>query len=67
LSCTFRQKILPLKLFHSVAEEWEVKAKQEPPTGWLLHNCCTVHIKTLAPAPKFRATARLGKFFASKF
>jgi len=63
----FRQKIVPLKLFHPIVEEWETQMKLESPTGWLLHNCCTAHIKTLPPAPAFRATARLGKFFSSKF
>jgi hypothetical protein len=63
----FRQKILPVRLFHPIVEDYETRAKAEPPTGWLLHNCCTAQIKTLAPAPAFRATARLGKFLASKF
>jgi hypothetical protein len=63
----FRQKIVPLRLFHSVVNDWELKAKQEPPTGWLLHNCFTYFIKDLAPAPAFRCTARLGKYLASKF
>jgi hypothetical protein len=63
----FRQKILPMRLFHPLVEDYEARAKAEPPTGWLLHNCCTAQIKQLAPAPAFRTTARLGKFFASKF
>jgi hypothetical protein len=63
----FRQKILPVRLFHPIVEDYETRAKAEPPTGWLLHNCCTAQIKALAPAPRFRATARLGKFLASKF
>jgi hypothetical protein len=63
----FRQKILPVRLFHPIVEDYETRAKAEPPTGWLLHNCCTAQIKSLAPAPAFRATARLGKFLASKF
>jgi hypothetical protein len=63
----FRQKIMPLRLFHPVTSDYEVRAKVEDPTGWLLHNVCTTHIKTLSPAPAFRATARLGKFLASKF
>lgn len=63
----FRQKILPLKLFHPVVEGYETATKDQKGTGWMLHNACTAPIKTLAPAPAFRATARLGKFFASKF
>jgi hypothetical protein len=30
---------------------------------WVLHNCFTEHIKTLAPNVAMRATVRLGKFF----
>jgi hypothetical protein len=63
----FRQKIVPVRLLHPVVEDYETRAKQEPPTGWLLHNCFTAQIKDLAATPAFRATARLGKFFASKF
>jgi hypothetical protein len=63
----FRQKIVPMRLFHPVVYSWEDSSKQHAPTGWLLHNCFTSHMQKLAPAPKFRATARLGKFFASKF
>ena len=63
----FRQKIMPVRLFHPVVTDWETRAKQESPTGWLLHNVCTQQLHALAPAPKFQATARLGKFLASKF
>jgi hypothetical protein len=63
----FRQKIVPLKLFHPVTDAYEQQAKQEKPTGWMLHNCFTYFLKDLAPAPAFRCTARLGKFFAAKF
>jgi hypothetical protein len=62
----FEQKIMPLKLFHPVVSEWKAVAKEDM-TSWRLHNVCTSHIKALPPAPAFRATARLGKFFASKF
>ncbi|HEY5866138.1 MAG TPA: hypothetical protein VI542_11440 [Candidatus Tectomicrobia bacterium] len=63
----FRQRIMPLKLFHPVIETYETRAKAEPPTGWVLANTCTEHIKSISPASAFRATARLGKFLASKF
>jgi len=63
----FRQKVLPLKLFHPVVEGYELATRDQKGTGWLLHNACTAPLKTLAPAPAFRATARLGKFFAAKF
>ena len=62
----FKQKILPLKLFHSTVASWEAVTKEQS-TAWGLNNCCTEHIKTLAPAPAFRATARLAKFFSTKF
>jgi hypothetical protein len=63
----FRQKILPLRLFPLVTEGYEVATTDQQGTGWILHNACSAPIKTLAPAPAFRATARLGKFFASNF
>ena len=63
----FRNKIIPLRLFQPVVYSWETSVKEHAPTGWLLHNCFTAHIKTMPPASAFRATARLGKFFASRF
>ena len=63
----FEQKIVPLRLFPLVTQGWNAVAKDEPKTGWLLHNLFTTHMKTLKPAPAFRSTARLGKFFASAF
>jgi hypothetical protein len=60
----FKQRIVPLKLFHPVSHDWDVT---EHRTGWSLHNAVTAHIKKLPPAPAFKATARLGKFFASTF
>jgi hypothetical protein len=64
----FRQKIVPLKLFHPICDDWDnQKWGETPVSAWHLHNCLTAHIKTLPPAPAFRATARLGKFFASTF
>jgi hypothetical protein len=63
----FEQKIVPIRLFPLVTRDWNAVAKEEPKTGWLLHNIFTNRIKALNPAPAFRCTARLGKFFASKF
>jgi hypothetical protein len=60
----FQQKIVPLKGFPSVSDHWDVTENR---TAWNLHNACTAYIKQLPPAPGFRATARLGKFFSSKF
>ena len=62
----FRQKIVPIRLFHPVSSAWENTMSDEL-HAWRLHNCLTAHIKTMPPAPAFRATARLGKFFAGKF
>jgi len=62
----FKQKILPLKLFHPTVATWEAVTKDNS-TAWALQNACTQHIKTLTPAPAFRATARLAKFFSTKF
>jgi hypothetical protein len=68
----FQQKIVPLRLFPLVTASWDVATKDVGPnpiawSAWSLHNCFTAHIKTMPPAPAFRATARIGKFFSSKF
>ena len=63
----FRQKIVPMRLFHPVVEDWHTMTLNKIGNVWHLHNCFTAHIKTMPPAPAFRATARLGKFFASRF
>jgi hypothetical protein len=63
----FRQKIVPLKLFHPITESWGRAVEEKNLTAWQLHNCCTEHIKTLEPAPRFKATAKLGKFFVKAF
>jgi hypothetical protein len=64
----FAQKIVPVRLFPFVTAHYTHvrQDNQIPITGWWLHNAFTAHIKDLKPAPAFRATARLGKFFASK-
>ena len=63
----FRQKIVPMRLFHPVVDDWHTMTLDKVGTAWELHNCFTTHIKTMPPAPAFRATARIGKFFAAKF
>jgi hypothetical protein len=63
----FRQKIVPMRLFHPVVDDWHQMTIDKVGTAWELHNCLTAHIKTMPPAPAFRATARIGKFFAAKF
>jgi hypothetical protein len=64
----FRAKIVPVKLFHPICNEWEtLRTSEFMLNAWHLHNAVTAHIKTLQPAPAFTATARLAKFFAAKF
>ena len=63
----FQQKIVPMRLFPQVALSCTNMIATNSATGWSIHNAVTQHIKLLAPAPAFRATARLGKFFTSKF
>ena len=62
----FRQKIVPLRLFSPVVESWHATTDNHPQAHhlWTLHNAFTSHVKTLSPAPAFRATVRLGKFFS---
>jgi len=56
----FRQKIVPVRLFHPSVADWEAA---EDKTMWRLHNCMTAHIKTLKPAPAFTTTLKLSRFF----
>ena len=56
----FRQKLVPIRLFHPAVHDWE---GAEEKTLWRLHNCMTAHIKTLRPAPAFTATLKLSQFF----
>ena len=63
----FRQKIVPMRLFHPVVDDWHQMTIDKVGTAWELHNCFTTHIKTMPPAPAFRATARIGKFFSTMF
>lgn len=61
----FRKKVVPIRLFHAVTDEWHAQVPERDGIGteWLLHNCFTSHLKTLAPNPAMRATVRLGRFF----
>src|SRR5919202_4686677 len=56
----FRQKLVPIRLFHPAVHDWEAA---EEKTMWRLHNCMTAHIKSLRPAPAFTATLKLSRFF----
>jgi hypothetical protein len=61
----FRKKVVPVQLFHAVTESYHATCGPDGRiTAWGLHNCFTDYIKTLAPAPAFRATTRLGRFFS---
>ena len=59
----FSQKIVPLRLFHPVVQDWEDAFRKEDDTLWRLQNCVTAHIKDLKPAPAFTATLKLSRFF----
>jgi Domain of unknown function (DUF932) len=56
----FRQKIVPTRLFHPAAADWEAA---EDKTMWRLQNCVSNHIKVLKPAPAFTSTLKLSRFF----
>jgi hypothetical protein len=61
----FRRRLVPLRLFHPIVESWHLQLPDDhhSSNAWVLHNCFTEHIKTLAPNVAMRATVRLGKFF----
>ena len=61
----FRRRLVPLRLFHPVVASWHMQLPDADASSntWVLHNCFTEHIKTLAPNVAMRATVRLGKFF----
>jgi hypothetical protein len=61
----FRRRLVPLRLFHPVVDSWhrQLPDAEGSSNEWVLHNCFTEHIKTLAPNVAMRSTVRLGKFF----
>jgi hypothetical protein len=61
----FRRKIVPIRLFHPVVDEWYATHPERGDIGteWELLNCFTAHTKKLPPGPQMRATVRLGKYF----
>ena len=63
----FQHKIVPMRLFHPITAEYAEARHNTRITGWWLENAFTARLKDMPPAPAFRCTARLGKFFASKF
>ncbi len=59
----FRKKIVPMRLFHPVVDEWDKVATTGYGTEWQLHNAFTENIKHLSPAVAFNATRKVGQFF----
>jgi hypothetical protein len=60
----FRRRIVPLRLFHPVVDDWYSQHPQASLGNmWTLVNCFTNHTKTLPPNVSMRATVRLGKYF----
>ena len=58
----FLQKIVPVRLFHSVITSYQA-AMPQGQNLWTLKNAFTRHIQQLNPGPAFSATVKLGKFF----
>lgn len=59
----FRKKVVPMRLFHLVVDEWDKMAVDGYGSEWQLHNAFTEHFKQLSPAVAFNATRIVGKFF----
>ncbi|ETW94439.1 MAG: hypothetical protein ETSY2_49820 [Candidatus Entotheonella gemina] len=59
----FRKKVIPMRLFHPVVDEWNKMAVTGYGSQWQLHNAFTEHIKHLSPAVAFNATRKVGQFF----
>ncbi|MBD3308360.1 DUF932 domain-containing protein [candidate division KSB3 bacterium] len=63
----FRQRILPMRLFHAVSQTYFDKPKHAethvPDTIWTLHNAFTTHMKSLPPNTLYSSTIKLGKLF----
>ena len=60
----FRRKIVPLRLFHPVIDDWEaLHPHGSIGNQWALTNCFTNHTKLLTPNVAMRSTVRLGRYF----
>jgi hypothetical protein len=61
----FRKKIVPIRLFHPVVDDWhqEFPNPDSQGTMWRLLNCFTNHTKKLAPGPQMRTTVKIGRYF----
>ena len=62
-----QQKRVPWQLFTPITAAYPKAYETTRTDGWWRHHLFTAPIKNLAPAPRVRATARLGKGLASKF
>ena len=60
----FRQQIVPVRLFRPITQTLYTSLRDYGRNEWWVHNAFTTHIKTLQPAPAFRAAVHLGKFFS---
>ncbi len=60
----FRRKLVPLRLFHPVVDDWDaLHPHASIGNQWTLVNCFTNHLKHLTPNVAMRATVRLGRYF----
>jgi hypothetical protein len=61
----FRKRVVPLRLFPFVVNDWYAWLPHPDSQGdlWYLVNCFTNHIKMLAPNAAMKATVRLGRHF----
>jgi hypothetical protein len=61
----FRKKVVPIRLFHPVIDEWYAEHPFPDSAGdlWQLVNCLTNHMKKLPPNVAMRSQVKLGRFF----
>ena len=61
----FRKKVVPIRLFHPVIEDWYTQHPAAESQGdlWQLVNCFTTHMKKLPPNVAMRSHVKLGRFF----
>jgi hypothetical protein len=59
----FLKKVVPIRFFHAIAQEYTMTSKQHGENWWAMHNAFSGHIKRLPPPKAFRANVELGKLF----
>lgn len=61
----FRKKLVPIKLFHPVVQEWYAGEEKTPgqQNMWMLHNHFTAAAKRLKAEPFMNAQGKIGKYF----